>query len=73
MWRARHLPFGSGVLSLPQRNATKLEMFSLENLDDPVADFDRSPGLVKEYVWRVKGGSDLAYGNSPFAAKGALF
>ncbi|KAF8326823.1 WD40-repeat-containing domain protein [Cantharellus anzutake] len=62
VWRARHLPFGSGVLSLPQRNATKLEMFSLENLDDPIADFDRSPGLVKEYVWRVKGGSDPLYG-----------
>jgi SEA/GATOR complex protein SEA3/WDR59 len=61
VWRARHLPFGNGVLSLPQRGSNVLEMYNLDHLDHPIADFART-SLVKEYVWRVKGGADLSFG-----------
>ena len=61
VWRARHLPFGNGVLSLPQRGSNVLEMYNLDRLEHPIADFTRT-SLVKEYVWRVKGGADLSFG-----------
>lgn len=61
IWRARHLPFGHGVLSLPQRGSHTLEMYAFGKEQLPVADFERS-ALVKEYVWRTRGGDDLSFG-----------
>ncbi|KAH8828328.1 vacuolar membrane protein [Flagelloscypha sp. PMI_526] len=63
IWRARHLPFGHGVLSLAQRGETNLEMFSLEetsgarNKVEPVEIFHGHTDVVKEFVWR-RGGID---------------
>ncbi|KAG5653422.1 hypothetical protein H0H81_000533 [Sphagnurus paluster] len=57
VWRARALPFGHGVLSLPQRGATALEMFSQDRPDMPVERFEGHTDVVKEFVWR-KGGED---------------
>ncbi|KAI0029908.1 hypothetical protein K488DRAFT_55342 [Vararia minispora EC-137] len=61
VWRARDLPFGKGVISLPQRGSNTLEMWSTA-LDDPepeypVKDFDGHSDVVKEFVWR-RGGRD---------------
>ncbi|OAX43953.1 hypothetical protein K503DRAFT_730449 [Rhizopogon vinicolor AM-OR11-026] len=57
VWRARNLPFGHGVLSLPQRGGTTLEMYALEGSDvgTPVDVFEGHADVVKEFVWR-KGG-----------------
>lgn len=57
VWRARNLPFGHGVLSLPQRGDTTLEMYSLEGSEvgTPVEVFEGHADVVKEFVWR-KGG-----------------
>lgn len=63
VWRARHLPFGHGVLSLPHRGNTTLEMYTFEDEYEPVADFERS-APVKEYVWRTRGGADPSFGMS---------
>ncbi|CAK5284473.1 unnamed protein product [Mycena citricolor] len=66
VWRARHLPFGRGVLSLPQRGSTGLEMYALgewagqgagprtELAEDvlPVEVFEGHTDVVKEFVWR---------------------
>ncbi|KAF7977533.1 hypothetical protein HWV62_3304 [Athelia sp. TMB] len=57
VWRARDLPFGQGVLSLPQRGETALEMFAHEGPDGPVEVFEGHTDVVKEFVWR-KGGRD---------------
>ncbi|KZV59883.1 hypothetical protein PENSPDRAFT_760279 [Peniophora sp. CONT] len=56
VWRARDLPFGNGVLSLPQRGELALEMFHGAN-EEPVEVFDGHQDVVKEFVWR-RGGRD---------------
>ena len=55
IWRARDLPFGNGVLSLPQRGETALEMWSPESPDEPVERFEGHADVVKEFVWRRGG------------------
>jgi hypothetical protein len=57
VWRARNLPFGQGVLSLPQRGETRLEMFARGEEPTLVETFDGHSDVVKEFVWR-KGGPD---------------
>ncbi|KAH9914175.1 uncharacterized protein BXZ73DRAFT_92835 [Epithele typhae] len=57
VWRARDLPFGQGVLSLPQRGETALEMFVHEDPAEPIERFEGHADVVKEFVWR-RGGSD---------------
>jgi WD repeat-containing protein 59 len=54
VWRARHLPFGRGLLSLPQRGSTELEMWKNEVV---VERFAGHNDVVKEFVWR-KGTSE---------------
>ncbi|KAG8878809.1 hypothetical protein FRB98_005982 [Tulasnella sp. 332] len=66
MWRARHLPFGYGVLGLPQRGDTTLEMWTPDRPDDPIWTAEGHTDVVKEYVWRSKGGDDLEYDNREF-------
>lgn len=61
VWRARDLPFGKGMLSLPQRSETALEMWAhgSEGLGfnpKPVKVFEGHTDVVKEFVWR-RGGS----------------
>ncbi|KAH0828570.1 hypothetical protein J3R83DRAFT_2840 [Lanmaoa asiatica] len=55
VWRARDLPFGRGILSLPQRGETALEMWATGNDMVPVEVFEGHTDVVKEFVWR-KGG-----------------
>ncbi|KAH7922738.1 hypothetical protein BV22DRAFT_1094123 [Leucogyrophana mollusca] len=55
VWRARDLPFGHGLLSLPQRGETTLEMWANGNSRTPVEVFEGHTDVVKEFVWR-KGG-----------------
>ena len=55
VWRARDLPFGRGILSLPQRSETALEMWATGNDTVPVEIFEGHTDVVKEFVWR-KGG-----------------
>ncbi|KAK7061016.1 hypothetical protein VNI00_000751 [Paramarasmius palmivorus] len=59
VWRARNLPFGKGVLSLPQRSETALEMYSINegSAEDLVRTFEGHNDVVKEFVWR-KGGQN---------------
>ncbi|KAJ7050532.1 hypothetical protein C8F01DRAFT_683078 [Mycena amicta] len=44
VWRARHLPFGRGVLSLPQRGGTGLGMYALDGTQVRNEDDDNSFG-----------------------------
>ncbi|TFK18369.1 hypothetical protein FA15DRAFT_760641 [Coprinopsis marcescibilis] len=57
VWRARNLPFGQGVLSLPQRGETRLEMYARGETPALVETFEGHSDVVKEFVWR-KGGRD---------------
>lgn len=59
IWRARHLPFGKGVMTLPQRGDTTLSMWSKDHPEDgPVERFVGHKDLVKEYLFRTRGGGD---------------
>ena len=55
VWRARDLPFGHGVLSLPQRGETALEMYAADKPTAPVERFEGHLDVVKEFVWRRGG------------------
>ncbi|KAI0045953.1 hypothetical protein FA95DRAFT_1543206, partial [Auriscalpium vulgare] len=61
VWRARDLPFGKGVLSLPQRGDDALELWAHGREGGepkaPVEIFEGHSDVVKEFVWR-RGGRD---------------
>lgn len=65
VWRARDLPFGKGVLSLPQRSETTLEMFAHRgeamgfDPNSPVEVFEGHTDVVKEFVWRRRGSGEF--------------
>ncbi|KAF8581466.1 hypothetical protein K439DRAFT_1636189 [Ramaria rubella] len=71
VWRARYVPFGNGVLSLPQRGIQRPELFYEED-QKPIELVPESAGgegkanIVKEYVWRSKGGTDLDFDDREF-------
>ena len=46
VWRARNLPFGQGVLSLPQRGETALEMFVPGRHNEPIERFEGHTDVV---------------------------
>lgn len=67
IWRARHTPFGHGVLAMPQRggnNALHLydrrvaEEGPFESHTDPLHVFDGHTDQVKEFLWRTQGTVD---------------
>lgn len=58
VWRARHLPFGNGVMTLPQRGDTSLCMWAKDKPDEPVHRFQGHRDTVKEYLIRTQGGSN---------------
>ena len=59
VWRARNLPFGHGVVALPQRGTNTLDMFGTKS-STPVETFEGHENVVKEFVWRSRGGEDAA-------------
>jgi WD40 repeat protein len=66
VWRARDLPFGRGILSLPQRGETALEMWAEGNNTVPVEVFEGHTDVVKEFVWRKGGLGECTVYLSPF-------
>ncbi|KAK8846765.1 hypothetical protein IAR55_005853 [Kwoniella newhampshirensis] len=65
VWRARNLPFGQGVLSLPQRGEKALEMFGMDD-NTPVERFEGHENVVKDFVWRTRGGEDPSFDDREF-------
>jgi hypothetical protein len=61
VFRARNLPFGSGLLSLPQSEETHLDLWALGELggERVIKTFEGHTDKVKEFVWRIRGGEDL--------------
>ncbi|RPB01839.1 hypothetical protein L873DRAFT_1827113 [Choiromyces venosus 120613-1] len=60
VWRARHTPFGRGILTMPQRGDTSLYLWDrrmkADHIDTPVAMFEGHTDHVKEFLWRWRGG-----------------
>ena len=63
VWRARHTPFGTGLLAMPQRENNDLHLYDRRRLTGtgpkatvpPVHRFDGHEGKVKEFLWRPRG------------------
>ena len=66
VWRARNLPFGHGVLALPQRGQNTLDMYGTQSDTVPVETFAGHDDVVKEFVWRVRGGDDELFDDREF-------
>ncbi|KAI1310244.1 hypothetical protein EDD11_003860 [Mortierella claussenii] len=58
VWRARHTPFGHGILTMPQRTETALSLWNRDHSSEPVCKFEGHTDTVKEFVWRVRDGGD---------------
>lgn len=65
VWRARHTPFGSGLLAMPQNEPGNLYLYDrradpeapVDGAVDPVAVFQgHGDNKVKEFLWRSRGG-----------------
>jgi WD repeat-containing protein 59 len=63
VWRARHTPFGWGMLAMPQRGNSDLHLYDRrlvekqcgDGLIQPVTEFSGHKGQVKEFLWRPRG------------------
>ena len=63
VWRARHTPFGSGLLAMPQRGDHDLHLYdcridvvkNFEHTVTAVHKFDGHDDQVKEFLWRPRG------------------
>ncbi|KAI1442755.1 hypothetical protein F5Y02DRAFT_420701 [Annulohypoxylon stygium] len=64
VWRARHAPFGRGMLAMPQNDPGNLYLYDIhraegEPVDGPVNPHNIFPGhgnhKVKEFLWRCRG------------------
>jgi WD repeat-containing protein 59 len=63
VWRARHTPFGWGLLVMPQRGQSDLHLYDRRAVHGvlesgpvrPVATFRGHEGQVKEFLWRARG------------------
>ena len=68
VWRARHTPFGWGLLAMPQNTPGELHLYERRLQDGtetdsavaPVATFDgHGDYKVKEFLWRTRGGVSM--------------
>jgi len=63
VWRARHTPFGWGILAMPQRGDNDLYLYDLRSNANtkqdgnvkPVHRFEGHDDQVKEFLWRPRG------------------
>lgn len=74
VWRARHTPFGWGVLAMPQRGNYDLHLYDRrldkqtprDGLVKPVHSFEGHSDQVKEFLWRARGGVENGIDNRDF-------
>lgn len=74
VWRARHTPFGAGLLAMPQRGDYDLHLYDRREGDETqgvdtmpmVHRFDGHEGQVKEFLWRARGSVDDSRDNREF-------
>lgn len=76
VWRARHTPFGSGVLAMPQRGNNDLHLYDRRPDHaipgtgftdvEPNYSFSGHHEQVKEFLWRARGNIDDGVDNRDF-------
>jgi hypothetical protein len=68
IWRARHTPFPNGILAMPKRGSSALNLYTLAADDQEVESTTTKPAhsfiahaadaQVEEFLWRTRGGVD---------------
>ena len=65
IWRARHTPFGWGILAMPQRGNSNVYLYDRRVggnasilCPSPIRKFEGHQGQVKEFLWRCRGSMD---------------
>ena len=73
IWRARHTPFGRGILAMPQRGDNNLYLYDRhgdcqqsDNCYTSVKAFEGHRDQVKEFLWRTRGSVDDGIDNREF-------
>ena len=68
VWRARHTPFGRGLLAMPQRGDNNLHLYNRCSGPEPYETeiFEGHQDQVKEFLWRFRGGIDNGIDNRDF-------
>ena len=74
VWRARHTPFGWGILAMPQRGDNNLHLYDrrlnestkLKAYIKPVHSFEGHQNHVKEFLWRPRGTIEAGIDNREF-------
>ncbi|MCJ1393700.1 hypothetical protein MMC18_006576 [Xylographa bjoerkii] len=74
VWRARHTPFGCGILAMPQRGDYDLHLYDRRPNEDvrpgaevvPVHRFQGHQDQVKEFLWRPRGTIEAGIDNREF-------
>ena len=74
VWRARHTPFGWGILAMPQRGDHDLHLYDRrlnesiksEAYVKPVHSFEGHQNHVKEFLWRPRGTIEAGIDNREF-------
>lgn len=74
VWRARHTPFGWGLLAMPQRGDHNLHLYDRRLGDgvpiaghvEPVHTFTGHHDVVKEFLWRSRGTIEDGIDNRDF-------
>ncbi|KAH0559236.1 hypothetical protein GP486_004252 [Trichoglossum hirsutum] len=74
VWRARHTPFGTGLLAMPQRGNNDLHLYNrplgpgvpIDGFVEPVHKFQGHQDQVKEVLWRPRGNIDDGIDNREF-------
>ncbi|KAF2666180.1 hypothetical protein BT63DRAFT_377181, partial [Microthyrium microscopicum] len=74
VWRARHTPFGWGLLAMPQRGDFNLHLYDRrlemdaprDGYTKPVHSFSGHQEVVKEFLWRQRGSVENGMDNRDF-------
>ncbi len=72
VWRARHTPFGYGLLAMPQRGDHDLHLYDRRLDEDPeqvaiaIHKYDGHNDQVKEFLWRSRGSITESNDNQEF-------
>lgn len=74
VWRARHTPFGFGMLAMPQRGNHDLHLYDRHAASNTMQDKDVGPihrfqghqDQVKEFLWRPRGAVEAGIDNREF-------
>ena len=66
VWRAKYLPFGHGAMSVAQRGDTAPCLWAAGTQVSPLKRFEGHTDVVREFLFRTKGGTDAAHDDREF-------